>query len=66
MYNTVHLYKPVGVAARPRGGIFTPWHVVDRMVVDWDEAEPVEGDEEPQTWKQRLMQYASRMLPIKT
>jgi len=37
------------------------------MVVDWDEAEPVEGDEdEPDDWKQRLLKRFTRYLPIKT
>jgi hypothetical protein len=38
------------------------------MVVDWDEAEPLEEDEdgEPQTWKQRLFKRFHKLLPVKT
>ncbi len=38
------------------------------MVVDWDEAEPIEEDEdaEPEGWKRRLFKRLTRFLPIKT
>ncbi len=35
------------------------------MVVDSDQAEPLEEGEEPNTWKQRLRYYFERMLPMK-
>lgn len=38
------------------------------MVVDWDEAKPVDddGEDEPEDWKRRLMKRFTRFLPIKT
>mgnify|MGYP000029454217 FL=1 len=37
------------------------------MVVDWDEAEPLEdGEDEPENWKQRLLKRFTRFLPVKT
>lgn len=38
------------------------------MVVDWDEAEPLdeEGEEEPDDWKLRLLKRFTGFLPIKT
>ena len=39
------------------------------MVVDWNEAEPVEGeedDDEPESLRRRLFKRFSRFLPIKT
>lgn len=38
------------------------------MVVDWDEAEPMDDDDddEPEDLKQRLMKRFTRFLPIKT
>lgn len=37
------------------------------MVVDWDEAEPLdEEDDEPESRKRRLFKRFSKFLPIKT